>query len=377
MNYLILNSSDSRNINGLIISTLAPITKPQIRTNVETIDGRDGDIITKLGYASYDKEVEIALSYNYDIDAIIEFFNSEGIVIFSNEPTKYYKYTIVEQIDFNKLIRFKTAKVKFHCQPFKYSATEQPIIFDNSTDVLSDNLLEINSPSNTLAGIDFTLVDEKTFILDGTATYGHQIALETGTQTWEAGQYELSFSLIEGTYSQIGSGAFGFLFYLADSVQELSSQFNNSGSIVINIDEDLTSSPYLWIGFGDQAFAEFNNAKFEIQVKKVTTTYASNRIQVINAGNYYSKPKITITGIGVINLSLNNHQIFSINLGETETTIVIDVENMNAYNYSNNQLMNRQVQGDYNNFQLNKGLNNITFGGNLSEIKVENYSRWL
>lgn len=376
-NFIILNGIDSRTIPGLIISTLPPITKPQMRSSVETIDGRDGDLITKLGFSAYDKEIEIGLSYNYDVDQVISYFNSEGQAVFSNEIDKYYNYTILEQIDFEKLLRFKKAKVKFHVQPFKYSNIEKAINFDNSEQVLTDNLLTINYPNNSNAGIDYTLVDEKTFILNGTATFGHQIPLETGNQTWEVGQYEISFKLLDGSYNQIGNGPFGFLFYLADSVQELSSNFNSSGSVVINISEEITASPYLWIGFSEQAFAEFNNAKFEINVKRVETTYAVNTIKVRNYGNYFSKPIITLSGSGIINLSLNNHQMFSIDFGYMANTITLDIENMNAYNPNTQELMNRQVQGNYDNFQLRVGLNNITWGGDLSNIQVSNYSRWL
>lgn len=376
-NFIILNGIDSRTIPGLIISTLPPITKPQMRSSVETIDGRDGDLITKLGFSAYDKEIEIGLSYNYDVDQVISYFNSEGQAVFSNEIDKYYNYTILEQIDFEKLLRFKKAKVKFHVQPFKYSNIEKAINFDNSEQVLTDNLLTINYPNNSNAGIDYTLVDEKTFILNGTATFGHQIPLETGNQTWEVGQYEISFKLLDGSYNQIGNGPFGFLFYLADSVQELSSNFNSSGSVVINISEEITASPYLWIGFSEQAFAEFNNAKFEINVKRVETTYAVNTIKVRNYGNYFSKPIITLSGSGIINLSLNNYQMFSIDFGDMANTITLDIENMNAYNPNTQELMNRQVQGNYDNFQLRVGLNNITWGGDLSNIQVSNYSRWL
>ena len=122
--YIILNDVSSLTIQGLIISSLPAITKPQIRTQIEQIDGRDGDIVTQLGYAAYDKAVEIGLSYGYDIDDVIQFFNSSGKVVFSNEPEKYYNYAIYEQIDFEKLIRFKTATVKMHVQPFKYSYVE-------------------------------------------------------------------------------------------------------------------------------------------------------------------------------------------------------------------------------------------------------------
>ena len=378
-NYLILNKKSSKDIQGLIISTLPPITKPQMRANIETIDGKDGDEITKLGFSAYDKEITIGLAKNYNVDDVIAYFNNNqsGKVTFSNEPDKYYNYTILEQIDFEKLLRFRTAKVKFHVQPFKYSNVERKVSFSNSEEVLTDNLLEINTPTNSLAGIDFTLVDDDTFILDGTATYGHQIALNTENQTWEPGEYKISFELLEGSYSQIGSGAFGFLFYLAGDLQELNSLFNNSGSMVITISEETTASPYLWIGYGEQAFAEFDNAKFQIQVKKVITTYASNTIKIRNNGNYFSKPIITLSGSGIINLSLNNYQMFSIDFGNISNKITLDIENMNAYNPDTQELMNRQVQGNYDNFQLKIGLNNITWGGELSNIQVSNYSRWL
>lgn len=134
MNYIILNGKKSNLLNGLIISTLPPISKPKIRFTAEEIDGVDGDIISKLGYGAYDKTFDIGLSYNYNIDDIIEYFNSEGQVVFSNEPDKYYNYTILNQIDFEKLIRFKTAKITMHVQPFKYSTVENTKTYNFSQD---------------------------------------------------------------------------------------------------------------------------------------------------------------------------------------------------------------------------------------------------
>lgn len=122
--YIVINGRDSRTIKGLIISKLPPISKPMQRVNAEEIDGRDGDIITVLGYSAYDKTIEIGLSYEYNIDDIISFFNSSGRIVFSNEPDKYYKFSIYAQVDFEKLIRFKTASITVHVQPFKYSDSE-------------------------------------------------------------------------------------------------------------------------------------------------------------------------------------------------------------------------------------------------------------
>jgi phage-related protein len=138
--YIILNGVSSQTIQGLLISELAPISKPQVRTQVETIDGRSGDIVTPLGYAAYDKEIKIGLTRNYDIDDIISYFNSDGVVVFSNEPTKYYRYAIYEQIDFERLIRFKTAEVVLHVQPFKFSTIEKPQTFTVSSSPASLNV---------------------------------------------------------------------------------------------------------------------------------------------------------------------------------------------------------------------------------------------
>ena len=89
-NYVVQNGKDSRYIKGLLIQELPPITKPLMRTSIEQIDGRDGDVITRLGYSAYDKKMKIGLFGDYDIDDIIPFFNSSGTVTFSNEPEKYY-----------------------------------------------------------------------------------------------------------------------------------------------------------------------------------------------------------------------------------------------------------------------------------------------
>lgn len=158
MSYLILNNKKSTDIGGLIIQTLPPIIKPKIRSTVEEIDGRDGDIVTELGYSAYDKEVTIGLSFNYNIDEIIEYFNSEGQVVFSNEPDKVYNYKIYQQIDFNALLRFKTAVIIFHVQPFKHLLDEEQIKLEN----LSIDEISINNQGNYFAKPVITIYGQNT-----------------------------------------------------------------------------------------------------------------------------------------------------------------------------------------------------------------------
>lgn len=133
--FIVINGKNSQSIQGLLISELAPISKPPIRTRIETVDGRDGDIVTTLGYEAYDKVIKIGLANNYNVDDVIDYFNSSGVVSFSNEPDKYYRFAIYNQIDFERLIRFKTAEVTFHVQPFKFSDSEgtKKFTFDSVT----------------------------------------------------------------------------------------------------------------------------------------------------------------------------------------------------------------------------------------------------
>ena len=232
--YIILNGTSSQTIPGLLIQNLQPISKPRQRVEIEEIDGRDGDIVTYLGYGAYDKEFKIGLYGSYDVDEIISYFNSEGTVIFSNEEDKYYNYQIIEQIDFDKLLRYKEATVKMHIQPFKYSAED----------------------------------NQKVFSVDSTTT----------------------------------------------------------------------------------------------------------SISIRNSGNIYSRPVLTITGSGSIDLYLNGNQLFAINM-ESYTSITIDTNNMNAYN--GNTLLNRNVTGNYDNFKLNVGNNTISWSGAITQIEIDNYSRWI
>ena len=232
--YIILNGTSSQTIPGLLIQNLPPISKPRQRVEIEEIDGRDGDIVTYLGYGAYDKEFKIGLFGSYDVDEIISYFNSEGTVIFSNEEDKYYNYQIIEQIDFDKLLRYKEATVKMHVQPFKYSAED----------------------------------NQKVFSVDSTTT----------------------------------------------------------------------------------------------------------SISIRNSGNIYSRPVLTITGSGSIDLYLNDIQLFVINM-ESYTSITIDTNNMNAYN--GNTLLNRNVTGSYDNFKLNIGNNTISWSGAITQIEIDNYSRWI
>lgn len=182
-NYVIQNGKDSRHLKGLLIQELPPITKPLMRTSIEQIDGRDGDVITKLGYSAYNKKMKIGLFGDYDIDDIITYFNSSGTVTFSNEPEKYYVYDILDEIDYERLLRFRTAEITYHVQPFKYSSIERMKVFSNPTSDITvrNNGNYVSKPVIHIKGtgtINLSLNGVQLFRIDLSTT--NSITIDTG-----------------------------------------------------------------------------------------------------------------------------------------------------------------------------------------------------
>lgn len=130
--WVLINGKPSYGVNGLIVTSLPPITKPKMRYSSEEIDGRDGDIITTLGYQAYDKTLSVGLHGDFDIDKVVEFFATSGTITFSNEPDKAYRFQQLENIDFERLVRYRTADVKLHVQPFKTGRLQRPKVFTSS-----------------------------------------------------------------------------------------------------------------------------------------------------------------------------------------------------------------------------------------------------
>lgn len=363
-NYIILNGNISTNIPGLLISELPPITKPKIRTNIEEIDGRDGDIVTVLGYAAYDKEMTIGLYGDYDIDEVIQYFNSEGTVTFSNEEDKYYNYQILEQIDFERLIRFRTATVKFHVQPFKYSVTDNEKSF-----TINNNLLSFSNYTKTQNGITLAM-SNGSINISGTGVSGYtEVYLPINALTLSEGDYTL-------TATTSGTGANACPMRLIETVPTNAETFggnylsltNNATATQTDSITEATIYNYLWFYITPGVTLDFT-----LNVS-VTNDSPANSIEIRNAGNIYSKPTITINGAGTIEIYLNELGIFTIDMGSF-TSITIDTTQMEAYN--DTQLLNRYVTGDYDNFQLNIGSNTISWSGDITEIDISNYSRWI
>lgn len=176
MIYFQFNGIDSRNVKGLIVSELPPLTKPAQRIQTLNIDGRDGSIINPLGFASYTKKIKIGLTTSSDINNIIKWLNGSGKLVLSYEPDKYYNATIYEQIDFNKLLRFRTAEITFTVQPFKYSLT------DETKTITSGTSAKIANAGNYTAKPTITVAGSGTVVLTLNGNYLCRLDLNENDQ---------------------------------------------------------------------------------------------------------------------------------------------------------------------------------------------------
>lgn len=355
INYVELNGEKSTSVKGLIIQSLPPISKPKMRTSIETIDGRDGDVVTKLGYSAYDKQLSIGLHGDFDIDDAISFFDSEGEVVFGNEPDKYYRYQILDQIDFERLVRFRTAKVKMHVQPFKHDAV------DRTFDIVNQ-FLHIEDSTASKFGITATSSDGSIRVA-GNATSDVDIEVPVESMLL-SGSYTLTASasgsaagcalrLIDGSPSKSFGGSY----------MELKS--NGYSTMTATADSNAEYDA-LWLDIRAGTSVDFT----------LSVTMASNsfsEISLTNRGNVVSRPTVTVYGSGNVELAINAVTVLSFSIDDGYITI--DAEEMNAYH--GDALMNRHVTGDYADLRLNVGENVISWRGDVTGIRVEDFSRWL
>jgi phage-related protein len=117
----------------IIVNKLPNIERPDANIEKITIEGRDGYLTLDDGtYQGTIKPCECSLD-NGNIDEISSWLVGSSYVIFSNEPDKQYKGTIINKIPFSKVIpTFHTFIIQFDCQPHKYMLDNSVITLTTS-----------------------------------------------------------------------------------------------------------------------------------------------------------------------------------------------------------------------------------------------------
>lgn len=359
--HVIINGNDSRQLTGVQVLEISPIHKPAMRRTIEYIDGRDGDIVTKLGYEAYDRYIVIGLHDCFDIDKISQFFESSGTITFSDEETKYYTFQMIDGIDYEKLNEFRKAKITFHLQPFKYSTVDGMVEFSGIPPVVGTG-----EWSSTVKGITASTFDS-VIDVDGTSTALAIIDVPI-SGFFPKGYYQMAYNT--------GGGTVG-----GTTVQLLSSsRFPLSNATALILNATATSTMIHLTEDRDVGYLRITvpagrspSLSFTVDVIRYF-----QELPLFNFGNTPSQPVITIYGEGEIIIYINDKKVLDIDMPE-DGVIAVDAEHKEAT--SGGVLSNRSVSGDYDALYLNPGYNTLSFeagiGGKVESVNFERYSRWI
>lgn len=432
MNSIFWKGVPSTTIPGLLICELPPISKPRMRTKETVIDGRDGSIVEELGYESYYKSVIIGLHGDYDINEIIKYFSGEGDLVFSNEIDKVYKARIFANIDFERLIRFKRAVVQFHVQPFKYkrdevfketeiatasgtsivlndsgSATIKSIVVGDGSKTegqveitaMGKNLLPFPyfHDSNSANGIRYTVKNDGSIDIKGTASAISTFALNTSLQFVDGEKYTISGrtknTIVYFCYDKLdGKRVYEQSTFVWSKDYKLVSIFLQvekgttvDESIYPMLEVGATASAYVpyqksvatydystkTLNGGLQAFAPMTTIT-NGDGATMTVEYFKD-FEVFNEGLELSRPLMVLRGRGTVEISVNGTGIFTYTFPEGENEVIIDSEKEDAYLGS--VLKNRNMNGEFP--ILLPKTNKIGWSGDVESIEILPRSRWL
>lgn len=170
--FFIFNGIDSRDY--FVVNKLPSIIKAQRNIDKIEIEGRDGFLSQDFGtYKGILKTVECTIKDLSNIDFICSWLDGSGDVIFSNESDKKYKGTIINQIEFSKILRtYHKFIIQFDCQPQKYDIDNNVITYTTSPVSLYNSGAK-SLPIIKIYGsgdISFT-INSNTFNLTGVTDY--------------------------------------------------------------------------------------------------------------------------------------------------------------------------------------------------------------
>lgn len=146
MNYFIFKGIDSRNFDNLIVNELPAITKAAPKVETFDIDGRSGTLTINTGaYSSITKQVQCTLMNLDNIDEIFKWLDGAGEITFSNQPDRFFKAKIINNIPFERVIyTFRSFVIEFECNPEAYYFNSSTLTFTEPCDFLGSGTTESN-----------------------------------------------------------------------------------------------------------------------------------------------------------------------------------------------------------------------------------------
>lgn len=156
---------------GIRVSEQPPISIPAERATFTNVPGRSGSLTTLQGEDVYDDMIMTVTCFIQDTTRIAEiaaWLKGSGTVTFANRPGGYYQARIVNQIDFEKILRgnpHRSFAVNFRCKPFWHAQNVSDIVVTTSGTLVTNPGSVYSEPLMTVCGSgDITLMVGMTVI---------------------------------------------------------------------------------------------------------------------------------------------------------------------------------------------------------------------
>ena len=151
-NFIIFRGFNTKGIFLIEELPIAPSAKEK-KTLIE-IDGRHGFLTdNQEAYQSIEISVELKLYNKNDIQKVRNVFRGSGNLILSNQEDRYYKATVINQVEFERVIRENhSVVVTFKLQPHAYELKDNTITLTTSPYTLTNNTNATAQPEITIYG---------------------------------------------------------------------------------------------------------------------------------------------------------------------------------------------------------------------------------
>ena len=151
-NFIIFRGFNTKGIFLIEELPIAPSAKEK-KTLIE-IDGRHGFLTdNQEAYQSIEISVELKLYNKNDIQKVRNVFRGSGNLILSNQEDRYYKATVINQVEFERVIRENhSVIVTFKLQPHAYELKDNTITLTTSPYTLTNNTNATAQPEIIIYG---------------------------------------------------------------------------------------------------------------------------------------------------------------------------------------------------------------------------------
>ena len=427
--YFIYNGIDSRKYE-VFLQTLPNRVRPA-RSYIERIPlYADGSKITLQGFQPYDRTLDIVCGNPKYLDEIIAWLDGSGDIIFSDEPKRTYKVTFLNQIDYTKITKFRVATITARFQPFKYSAQPEPTVtggenviigghkyqsdtgfFKNFTDkqLTQAECILTTTPSSPLATLDIA-EGFKYKCREYTPHKKYTWSFYIKYTKWDINGNITDLSIGQRYTTSSDPNAHGTFTDITridlPRVGEKGCSVGNWFHVVKTVTIPDRADSGVWVDEGHinlkvengtaNSTVKFYMSDVQLMESEKFLEYDKmlNNIEVINGGNYTSRPKITLYGSIDTPVSLYVNNIHACDISNIDEQITIDSGEFETYKeridadagiiYRDNR--NRRKTGDFP--LLKVGKNKIKVipkdkekfeedGSDIYCMKIEVNERWI